>query len=617
MGSNLLENLTDPSAIKKLSFEQLKLLCDDIREALIYNISSCGGHLASNLGVVELTVALHKVFNSPDDQIVFDVGHQCYVHKMITGRYRDFYGLRKKGGISGFPNPEESKHDIFKTGHSSTSISSALGLAYANSLKGNGESTAVAVIGDGSMTGGLAYEGLNNAGSSGQNIVVVLNDNNMSISENVGSIAKTLTRLRNRSGYFKSKDAFVHFLIKIPCIGESLYRRMVKLKSAIKTYFYSSNIFEAMGFKYIGPIDGHDLEQLTRVLTRAKSLKCPVLVHVKTIKGKGYSYAEDDPYEYHGIGEFDIDTGEANKDQRVSFTDVFGKTLYNIAGDNDKLCAVTAAMGESCGLAKFKKAYPERYFDVGIAEQHAVTFSAGLAKNGMLPVFVVYSTFFQRSYDQIIHDISLQNLKVIFALDRAGLVGNDGETHQGLFDIPMLLPIPNIKIFSPATGTELEKTFYRAVYKEPDSVVIRYPKSNCIRYADYPFKSPDNDWEIFDNSSDFLVISYGREIHDVLSALPVKSPDVIKLNLINRFSDELIHKIISYSKIVFVEECYCVGGIGALLADILMTAGYTGVYRKIAVENGFVKHADQLSAKRELNLDSEFLSEYFKEFFKQ
>lgn len=612
----MLENLIDPSDLKTMSSAQLKDLCADIRKALIYNISNCGGHLASNLGVVELTVALHRVFDSPYDQIVFDVGHQCYVHKMLTGRYGAFSALRKKDGISGFPNPDESVHDHFKTGHSSTSISSALGLAYANSINGNKDATAVAVIGDGSMTGGLAYEGLNNAGGSGQNIVVVLNDNDMSISKNVGSIAKALTRLRNRSGYFKSKDVFVRYLIKIPCIGKPLYRQMIKLKSAVKTYFYSSNLFEAMGFKYIGPIDGHDIELLTRVLTRAKSLKCPVLVHVKTVKGKGYSYAEDNPHEYHGIGEFDINTGAANKEQQVHFTDIFGKTLLNIAKENSKVCAVTAAMGESCGLSAFKNAYPERFFDVGIAEQHAVTFSAGLAKNGMLPVFAVYSTFFQRSYDQIIHDISLQNLKVIFALDRAGLVGNDGETHQGMFDIPMVLPIPNIKIFSPATGTELEKIMHRAVYIEQSAVIIRYPKSNCIKYTDYPFKNADSDWELYDNSSRFAVISYGREIHEVLFSLPVQRPDVIKLNLINRFSDELIDKLLSYSKILFIEECYLIGGVGSLLSDTLIKKGYSGVYDTIGVDNCFIRHSDQSTCLHDLNLSSDFLKDYFKDYFR-
>ena len=605
MDLSFIENLNKPEQIKNMSYAELDALAEEIRQALINKVSNTGGHLASNLGVVELTIAIHKVFDSPKDQIIFDVGHQCYVHKMLTGRLSDFENLRKKDGISGFPNPNESEHDIFKTGHSSTSISSALGLAYANSIC-EFESSTVAVIGDGSMTGGLAYEGLNNAGSSKKNLIVILNDNKMSISENVGSISKALTKLRSKTAYFRSKDLFSDFLLAIPCIGKSLYRWFFKLKSVIKNYYYSSNIFETMGFKYIGPVDGHNIEVLVGVLERAKSLKCPVLVHVNTIKGKGYSFAEDKPNKYHGVGEFNVNTGTINASQKLSFTDVFGKTLVSIAQKNNKVCAITAAMGDSCGLSVFRQKFPERYFDVGIAEQHAVTFAGGLARNGMIPVFSVYSTFLQRAYDQIIHDVSLQNLKVIFAIDRAGLVGNDGETHQGLFDVPMLLPIPNIKIYSPSNATELEYFLEKAINEEEKSVAIRYPKSNAISYSDYPFKSCA-EWEIFDNFSDTIVASYGVEIHDVLASVTDFRTDVLKLNLINEFSDDLIKRLISYKKIIFVEECYKIGGVGMFLNSVLNEHNYAGFFEIVALNNEFIRHANQNESKLELGLSGDTL----------
>ncbi len=602
----MLKKLNSIDVLKSMKVDELKKLAEEIRNSLIVNVSNTGGHLASNLGVVELTIAVHRVFNSPKDQIVFDVGHQCYVHKILTGRYEEFKSLRKKDGISGFPNPDESVHDIFKSGHSSTSISAALGLASANSIN-NVDSTTVAVIGDGSMTGGLAYEGLNNAGNSGKKLVVILNDNKMSISENVGSISKTLLRLRSKSGYFKVKDFLSDISTKTPCIGKPLYRWLVKLKSAIKHYFYSPNIFESMGFKYLGPIDGHNIELLVRMLDRAKSLECPVLIHVKTKKGKGYSFAENQPHKFHGVGEFDIGTGTTNASEIVTFSDAFGRSLLSLSDKNNKICAITAAMGDSCGLKTFKFKYPDRYFDVGIAEQHAVTFACGLAKNGFIPVFAVYSTFLQRAYDQIIHDISLQKLKVIFAIDRAGIVGSDGETHQGLFDVPMLLPIPNIKIYSPATASELEYSLSFAVEKCETSVAIRYPKANAINYSDYPFKTFD-DWELIENFSDTVVISYGFEIHEVIKAVKSIRVDLLKLNLINEFSHELLFALDKYKKIVFVEEGYLIGGVASLLLSKLNERGIKGEFHVIAIENGFIKHALQSESKKELSLDSDSIA---------
>ncbi len=604
MNYKLLENIISPSDIKSMSYEELTLLSSEIREALIHNISTTGGHLASNLGIVELTIAIHRVFDSPKDKIIFDVGHQSYVHKMLTGRYKDFSSLRKKGGLSGFPNPEESCHDIFKTGHSSTSISSALGLASAMSIDGDDDSSAVAVIGDGSMTGGLAYEGLNNAGSSKKNIVVILNDNNMSISKNVGAIAKSLTYMRNKKTYFRFKDTVGNVVIKAPLIGRGLYRRLMKIKSAIKSYFYSSNIFEEMGFKYIGPVSGHDIELLSHVLDRAKSLKCPVLVHVKTKKGKGYSFAENSPYEFHGVGEFDITTGNADTAKKLTYTDKFGETIVDIASSNSNVCAITAAMGPNCGLSEFKRIFSDRYFDVGIAESHAVTFAAGLAKMGKIPVFTVYSTFLQRAYDQIIHDVSLQKLKVVFAVDRAGLTGEDGETHQGLYDIPMLLPIPDINVFSPTTAGELELFLKRAIDTEKYSSFVRYPKGNCPEADDYPFLDSDNNWDYIDNNSSMAIVSYGRQILDVVCAVKNKKIDIYKLNLINKFSDEMLEKLSSYKTLVFVEECYKNGGVGSMLECCLFKSGFKGEFIHMAIDNKFVKHATQSEAKKLCGIDA-------------
>lgn len=616
MNWDMLDKIYSPDDIKKLNNDELCLLANDIRGALIHNISNTGGHLASNLGIVELTIALHKVFDSPKDKIVFDVGHQCYVHKILTGRLKEFSTLRKQDGLSGFPNPVESEHDIFKTGHSSTSISSALGLASAMSLDDNDDSYAVAVIGDGSMTGGLAFEGLNNAGNSNKNLIVILNDNKMSISKNVGAIAKALTVMRNKRSYFRFKDFLENVTVKIPFIGRPLYRRLVRIKSAVKSYFYSSNIFEGMGFKYIGPVDGHNIELLSGVLNRAKSLKQPVLVHVKTIKGKGYPHAENSPHDFHGVGKFDIDTGNGSCSTKPSYTDIFGKSLVDIAARNSDVCAITAAMGPSCGLSEFKQRFPKRYFDVGIAEGHAVTFASGLAKMGKIPVFTVYSTFFQRSYDQVIHDISLQNIKVVFAIDRAGFAGEDGETHQGLFDIPMLLPVPDIKIFSPSTADELTLFLNRSIDKEKCSSVIRYPKDICVLSEVYPFKNLDCDYQFISEGFEVVVVSYGREIFEILEATKNMPVDLLKLNLINQYDDKLLKTLLKYKKIIFIEECYKIGGVGMLLKSYLYELSFKGEFIHHAVTNEFLKHSTQKQMKKKYGLSCDSVIELIEKVIK-
>ncbi|MBR2100210.1 MAG: 1-deoxy-D-xylulose-5-phosphate synthase, partial [Eubacterium sp.] len=506
---NYLNGINSPKDIKKLNMDELESLCAEIRDYMIDSVSKTGGHLASNLGVVELTVALHKVFNSPNDQIVFDVGHQCYTHKLLTGRKDGFDSLRQEGGISGFTRRNESEHDIFSSGHSSTSISSAIGLAKAKTLKGD-KGKVIAVIGDGALTGGLAYEALNNSGHENSNLIVILNDNDMSISKNVGSMAKELTTIRTSPKYFRFKSKMSRILAKIPKIGSKLTAFITLVNTQIRKRVYKNTFFEDLGFRYYGPIDGHDLDALIDALTVAKAHNHSVLIHINTIKGKGYQFAEKDPSKFHGIGKFDVNTGEPINSGET-FSSVFGKSLMNLADKDFRFCAVTAAMATGTGLVEFAEKYPKRFFDVGIAEQHAVTFSAGLARNGLLPVFAVYSTFLQRSYDQLIHDIAMQDLKVIFAIDRAGFVGEDGESHQGLFDTAYLMSVPKLTVFAPTYFDELSSMLYQAAYKEKNAVAIRYPRgSEGKKPEDYSYQKEN--YSIFGNeNAKFAIVTYSRE----------------------------------------------------------------------------------------------------------
>jgi 1-deoxy-D-xylulose-5-phosphate synthase len=436
---NLLSRINSPEDLKCLDTGELILLSEEIRRFLIESVSKTGGHLASNLGVVELTLALHKVFESPKDKIVWDVGHQSYVHKIVTGRRDDFVNLRKLNGISGFPKTSESIHDCFDTGHSSTSISSALGMARARDLK-NEDYFVIAVIGDGSLTGGMAYEALNDAGRSPNNLIVILNDNEMSISKNVGGISKYLNKIRTEPLYFKMKEDIDIVLKKIPAVGKSAAKFIDIAKGSIKYMLMAGMIFEELGFKYLGPVDGHEIEDLIEVLNRAKRIKGPVMIHIRTQKGKGYSFAEKSPQRFHGIPPFEIETGEAFKSGVPTYTDVFSEKIVEIAQKDKDVVAITAAMPDGTGLSLFSKKFENRFFDVGIAEQHAVTMAAGMARSGLKPVVAVYSTFLQRAYDQVLHDVALQSLNVVFAIDRAGLVGEDGETHQGLYDLSFFRP---------------------------------------------------------------------------------------------------------------------------------------------------------------------------------
>ena len=476
----MLSQINSPADLKKLKFGDLDRLAIEIRELIIATVAQNGGHLASNLGVVELSIALHRVFDSPADKIVWDVGHQCYAHKLLTGRFAAFCTLRKAGGIAGFPKREESPHDAFNTGHASTAISAALGMLAAERMQ-RGRNKAIAVIGDGALTGGLAYEALSHAGQLELPLIVILNDNNMSISPNVGGLSKYLSRLTMKAKYQSFRRYFDTMAKKIPYIGDVFFDMVVRLKRAVKAVFYIDNFFVDLGFEYVGPIDGHNIQYLIRVLEDVRQLERPVVVHVITRKGKGYGYAEDDPGNYHGVGPAPASAVTAGASK--TFTEVFGAALLDRAGRNNDppgggLVALTAAMEQGTGLSPFRKTYPGRFFDVGIAEAHAVTFAAGLAARGLRPVAAVYSTFIQRSIDQIIHDVALQNLPVLFALDRAGFVSGDGETHQGLFDIALFRTVPRMTILAPASENELRLMLDYALTLEGPAM-IRYPKAPC------------------------------------------------------------------------------------------------------------------------------------------
>ena len=585
---SLLKNVNSPDDIKNLSEKELNELCSEIRKKLINTVSKTGGHLASNLGMVELTVALHKVFNSPTDEIVFDVGHQCYTHKILTGRNEKFSTIRCENGISGFTRPIENENDIFSSGHASTSISSAVGLAAAKQIRGD-KGKVIAVIGDGALTGGLAYEGLNNTNGI-KNLIIIYNDNNMSISENVGSLAKNLTKVRVSSGYNVSKNA-VRKVFGSTVFGNKLLKAFNKMNADIRKCIYKNTFFEDLGLRYYGPIDGHNIDDLVDVLNVAKGCKHSVLIHVNTVKGKGYSHAEENPTMFHGIGKFNIETGEPCVNGET-FSSKFGDAMVDFASKDQRICCVTAAMAEGTGLKKFSEKYPNRFFDVGIAEEHAVTFCCGLAKNGMVPVFAVYSTFLQRSLDQVIHDVAMQDLKVIFAIDRAGFVGEDGESHQGVFDTSFLYSVPNFSIYCPSTFEELEHDFYRAIYKEKNACAIRYPRGNeCDLPSDY--KREDADFQFYgDCSKDVCIVTYGRLFENCAKASNIlKNTFVLKLNKIKPIDEKCFDKLKDVKKIYFYEEAICEGGVGDHFASLLLQNGIHSEFVYKAISSEFVKQA--------------------------
>lgn len=564
MEYNVLSDIINSKSVKDVSADKIPMLCKDIRDFLMENVSKTGGHLASNLGVVELTVALHRVFDSPEDKMVFDVGHQSYVHKMLTGRANDFSKLRKKDGLSGFPRPDESVHDAFLTGHSSTSVSAALGIATANKLKSD-DSFTIAVIGDGAMTGGLAFEGINNAGRSKTKLLIVINDNGQSISKNVGAFSKYLSTYTSTRTYFDFKDTMTKHLKAIPLIGNILYTAVRKIKNGFKNLLTKGqgNYFENLGFRYFGPIDGHDENKIEMVFERVKELESPCVVHLKTQKGHGYDKAENNPTLYHGVSNFDADSGVALSTDET-FSSNFGRIVTECAENDPAVCAITAAMCDGVGLDCFEKQFPDRFFDVGIAESHAVTFAAGLAINGCKPVFACYSSFLQRSFDQILHDVALQNLPVILAIDRAGFVGDDGETHQGLFDVSMLLEIPGVTIFSPITYDQQKYAVLKG-FEEGGLTCIRYPKGSQNEvYAD--LLSFTEDYKAFDcEDADIIAVSYGRMLVNIFEAkkLSNKRIGVMALYKLTDIDYTVIKNAVGTCKrVVFFEEGMESGGVG-------------------------------------------------------
>jgi len=598
--SKLLKQIHFPQVIRSLDLAQLQDLAVEIRRIIIETVAKNGGHLAPSLGVVELTLALHYVFNSPVDKIIWDVGHQSYAHKLLTGRFKEFDTLRQIGGISGFPRPSESVHDVFGTGHSSTSISAALGMAIARDLRG-GKYSVIAVIGDGAMTGGMAFEALNHVGHMQKDLIVVLNDNEMSIAHNVGAMSGYLNRLRTDPMYSKGKEEIEQILRKIP-VGPTLIRLIEKLKDSLKYLVVPGMIFEELGFIYLGPIDGHDIKAVANVLQRARAIKGPVLVHILTKKGKGYKPAEKNPDKFHGVGPFDAGSGEIKKSNDTpSYTEVFGKTMVKLACSNQNLLAITAAMPGGTGLTKFAQLFPERFFDVGIAEQHGVTLAAGLASGGYHPVVAIYSTFLQRAYDQILHDVCLQNLPVTFAIDRAGIVGEDGPTHHGLFDFSYLRSVPNMVIMAPGDENELQHMLATAVnYCGP--AAVRYPRGAGVGCKiDGELKLlPIGKAEVKREGADLTLLAVGSMVNKAVEAAEILAGKGIEATVINaRFIKPLDEELILYyanvtGKVFTVEEHVLQNGFGTAVLELLSSKGSKQVLvHRFGFPDRFVEHGSR------------------------
>lgn len=597
----ILDKLSSNEDLRKLSKNEISLLCSEIRDTVIETVSRNGGHLSSNLGAVELTVALHRVFDPEKDRIVFDVGHQAYAHKLLTGRLTAFDTLRKTDGISGFPNPNESDADAFISGHASNSVSVALGMARARTLL-HEDYDVVAVIGDGALTGGLAYEGLVNASQSREPIVIVINDNNMSIGNNVGGMAIILQKLRINMDYLSFKSWLKENIFKTG----SLYRLIHSSKEKIKAALLPNNIFTDLGFEYLGPIDGHDVVLMEQVFRHANEMRKPVIVHVMTKKGKGCRFAEENPDIYHGTGPFDPKTGEVFS-QRTSCSDVFGEFICELAKDNKRIAAITAAMSSGTGLDTFKRRFPDRFFDVGIAEGHAVTFAAGLAKQGMVPVFAVYSSFLQRSLDMLIHDVSLLNLHVVICVERAGIVGQDGMTHHGVFDIAFLSLIPNITILAPASFSELRDMLLYAVDEVYGPVAIRIPKDGEGPYAE----SHLNEEQVIRSGSDITLVGYGTEVNELIKAADILSgygisSEIIKLGILkpNRFKKTI--DSVSRTGVLLMAEEVC--GESCIGSRILEKAEESGISLRasslINLGDGIVPHGDPCELRMRYRLDA-------------
>ena len=574
----ILERIVTPADLKKLKPGEIYELARELREYIITVSSQNGGHLAPSLGVVELTLALHLVFAAPRDKIIWDVGHQAYAHKILTGRKEEFKTIRTYGGISGFPKREESPYDAFGVGHSSTSISAALGMALARDLKGENYEV-VAVIGDGALTGGMAFEALNHAGHLKTKLIVVVNDNEMSIAKNVGALSSYLSRIRTDPKYSKGKDELEALIKKIPHIGPTMVKVGERLKDSFKYLLVPGMLFEELGFTYLGPIDGHNIKEMVEVFSRAKSFDGPVVVHAITKKGKGYSLAEENPDDFHGVGKFYVSTGEPVEAPKISFTEVFGKSLVELSQSRPEVVAITAAMPGGTGLKYFAKAYPERFYDVGIAEQHAVTLAAGMAGNGLKPVVAIYSTFLQRSFDQVIHDVCLQNLPVVFAIDRAGIVGEDGPTHHGIFDLSYLRIIPNLTLMVPRDENMLRKMLYTAL-NHPGPIALRYPRGAAVGVdlSNYEEISIGTG-ELLKDGQDGYVIGVGRPLSNALRAANRLEKEGISLGVIDaRFVKPLDQKLLEEVgqkklPIITVEENVIAGGFGSAVNEYYQAKG--------------------------------------------
>ena len=611
----MLEQINSAADLKKLKLNEKNVLSQEIRDYIIDVVSKNGGHLASNLGIVELTLAIHNVFDLNKDKLIWDVGHQSYVHKILTGRKEELKTIRKLDGLAGFPKTSESETDCFNTGHSSTSISAAMGMAKARDLKKENHSV-IAVIGDGALTGGMALEALNHVGSSRTNMIVILNDNEMSISKNIGGINKLLTRLRAKKKYTVSNKKGRKIIEKIPFIGNYIVKIVTRLKKSIKQLILPKMYFEEIGFKYLGPVDGHNLEDLEYILSRAKELDEPVLIHILTKKGKGYKPAEDNPDKFHGTGPFNIETGESTKKKSKDYSKAFGEKLIELAEKNEKIVAITAAMRDGTGLKDFSIKFPERFFDVGIAEQHALTFAAGLAKEGMIPFVPIYSSFYQRAYDQVIHDICIQKLPVIMCVDRAGCVGNDGETHQGLYDMSFFKLIPNITIMAPKDFEELTQMMEFAIeIKAP--VVIRYPRGG---EADIKFDKHEalelGKAEVLKEGQDVTIIGIGKMTATAMKVAKELQKEGLNAEVINaRFLKPLdcdkISKSIEKTKFVItIEDGTEIGGLGSSIKELIVNKGIENVkIKSFSYPDEFIKHGSVPELEKVYRLDCESICE--------
>jgi 1-deoxy-D-xylulose-5-phosphate synthase len=612
MDSNgsLLDRIDGPENLAGLSHDDLARLAGEIRERIITVVSQNGGHLASNLGVVELAIALHRVFRSPADTIIWDVGHQCYAHKLLTGRRDAFSTLRTAGGISGFPKPTESPHDAIETGHASTSISYGLGLAAGREIRGE-KGRVVAVVGDGALSGGLALAGLNHAGHLGKNLIIVLNDNAMSISRNVGAISTYLGRLTTSRLYQAFRREFDRAVSRLPVIGSELSRYVFRLKKALKAILFTETLFADFGFEYAGPINGHDIPALERVLSNARRLDRPVVVHVKTRKGRGYRLAEDNPTRFHGIAPFSIVDGMVEESARLSYSEVFADVVTRIARENPRVVGVTAAMAEGTGLATMRREFPARVFDVGIAEEHAVTFAAGLALSGLRPVVAVYSTFLQRAVDQVVHDVAIPRRPVVFAVDRAGLVSGDGETHQGVFDLALLRPVPNLAVIAPAGAVEIEAAFRWALAGDGPTV-IRYPKAVCAPECTElpaPFEPGRGVFARF-HQGEVLIVAVGALLLESLRAAHQLSlrgiaADVYNLRFVRPLDEEYLASVLSlYGTVVTAEEGTLHGGVGEMVARMVAERGIDLTMRCLGTPDQFLAQATRDELLTRCGLDA-------------